>query len=85
MSSSEFLPLVFLSSFFCCFCLRFSAFFFSISLLLNDAGFAIFFCLCEYCYTGSGVCVVFVTLVPVCIVYMFVSGCLYRKPIDFSS
>lgn len=47
MSSSEFFPPVFLSSFLSCFCLRFSAFFFSISLLLNDAGFAIFFYLCE--------------------------------------
>ena len=36
---------------------------------------AIFFCLCEYCYTVSGV-YGFCCRFPVCIVYMFVSGCL---------
>lgn len=47
MSSRELFPVVFLSSFLCCFCLRFSALFFSMSFLLNDVGFAMFSCLCE--------------------------------------
>lgn len=70
MSSREVFPVVFLSSFLCCFCLRFSAFFFSMSFLLNDVGLAIFSCLCENLTPFPVLC---------CLYYVFVSGCLYRR------
>ena len=41
ISSKDDVPLFFLSSFFCCFAKRFSCFFFSKSLLVNEIGFAI--------------------------------------------